>query len=245
MDKHIFVWIFCINGVLKMKKYILLMFLPILLIACSNPGSVPSQKGASEQTKTYSGTGTILLISKERDQVYISSHTKDPIPDLITDGNLPDEYKAGDIVAVEYAEKEVQTEDKKVKEYHLIKIEHGKETGTGITLAQYINFTPVRITLYYHDYEKDTDETKVIEEASEIQSIQSILESITVYPDGTPVHGAGYFPFKVEITGETDTVVITEMDAVTVSINGQETELYYHGEDMLLEKHMKEYLQNN
>gem|GEM_PF-4796583 len=228
-----------------MKKIILLIVLPILLIACSSPASVSSQNSASQPAKTYSGTGTILLISEGRDYVYISSHTKDPIPDLITDGNLPDEYKAGDIVAVEYAETEVQTEDKKVKEYHLLQIEHGKETGTGITLAQYISFTPVRITLSYHDYEKDTDETKVIEESSEIQSIQSILESITVYPDGTPVHGAGYFPFKVEITGETDTVVITEMDAVTVSINGQETELYCHEGEMVLEKGLKEYLQNN
>ena len=85
----------------------------------------------------------------------------------------------------------------------------------------------------------------MIEEPSQIQSIQSILESITVYPDGTPVHGAGYFPFKVEITGETDTIVITEMDAVTVSINGQETEMYCHEGEMVLEKGLKEYLQNN
>lgn len=226
-----------------MKRITLFVLLCIILIACS--GRSPASGSTSEQTKTYSGTGTILLISEGRDYVYISSHTKEPIPDLITDGNLPDEYKAGDVVTVEYAEKEVQTEDKKVKEYHLLQIEHGKETGTGITLAQYISFTPVRITLYYHDYEKDTDETKVIEESSEIQSIQSILESITVYPDGTPVHGAGYFPFKVEITGETDTVVITEMDAITVSINGQETELYCHEGEMVLEKGLKEYLQNN
>lgn len=113
------------------------------------------------------------------------------------------DLQLGDIVEIEFTEKQVCNADnsnKCMSEYELISIKEGSGLYTeSYKLSEILGFVPVKVEIIEPDLNSDEYKEIILNKEDEIQNFLAEMDTITIYKDCVEVYGAGEIIYTMNL----------------------------------------------
>lgn len=204
-----------------MKKVLLmLMFFALLITGCAKQDN---NEVNQDSDKVISGVYEIVLISKYEEDIDVSFDMPGANNDVfmtLTEAQLAD-FKLGDIVEIEFIEKQVCDADnpnKCMSEYELVSIKEGSGLYTeGYRLSEILGFNPVRVEILEPEWDTEDVKSIVLDKEDEIQSFLADMDELIIYKDCVEVYGAGEPVYTMKFYS-TDEELVEVKDSFNVEV---------------------------